>query len=670
MCEILAPSGAFEQLQAAINAGADAVYLGYGEFNARRNAKNFTFEELTQAVEYCHSYGVKVHATVNTLIKDNETENIYSVLTDLAKANVDAVIVQDLGVARIIKQSFPDLIMHASTQLTVHNVSGAKLLKSLGFSRVVLSRELSEKEIEKICKETDIEIEVFIHGALCMSISGGCYLSSVLGQRSGNRGLCAQPCRLDFTLNNRDHALSLKDMCHIPYLKRLKEIGVTSFKIEGRMKRPEYVYASVLACKQALNGEKPDLETLKNVFSRSGFTDGYITGKRDINMFGYRKKEDVINSEKVIKSLSVYKNPVQRVPLTLKAYIKDGEEAIIIYNDGINSATVTGKKPEKALTRETSGDDVLKQLSKTGGTPYYIKENEVFVSRGISYPLSELNALRRQALDKLTKERIKRCEQTILPLKKEKIKLNMEQTTVIRVANIEQLKFVQNDTPVIIPIEHITQEILSKYKTVIGEIPSLIFPFDEDAVFEKLAILKEFGLKTISADNISGIYFAKELKFNIICSWGMNVLNSLSVFALNDMGVKGIIASFESSKRGVEELSNPVPVGHITYGYLPLMRMRACPNKHQENCKNCKGVSTIKDRMNVEFTLICNNKKFTTLLNSVPLCVFDENIKSDFNLLYFTVESPERVKEILELSQNNSALNFTRTKGLYFKNLK
>jgi putative protease len=150
----------------------------------------------------------------------------------------------------------------------------------------------------------------------------------------------------------------------------------------------------------------------------------------------------------------------------------------------------------------------------------------------------------------------------------------------------------------------------------------------------------------------------------------MNVLNSLSVFALNDIGVKGIIASFESSKRGVEELYNPVPVGHITYGYLPLMRMRACPNKHQENCKNCKGVSTIKDRMNVEFTLICNNKKFTTLLNSVPLCVFDENIKSDFNLLYFTVESPERVKEIFELSQNNSAPNFTRTKGLYFKNLK
>ena len=670
MCEILAPCGAFEQLQAAINGGADAVYLGYGEFNARRNAKNFSFEELKQAVEYCHSFGVKVHATVNTLIKDNEIEKIYAVLTDLVKANVDAVIVQDLGVARIIKESFPDLIMHASTQLTVHNVTGAKLLKSLGFSRVVLSRELSEKEIAKICKETDIEIEVFIHGALCMSISGGCYLSSVLGQRSGNRGLCAQPCRLDFTLNNRDHALSLKDMCHIPYIKRLKEIGVASFKIEGRMKRPEYVYASVLACKQALNGEKPDLETLKNVFSRSGFTDGYITGKRDSTMFGYRKKEDVINTEKVLKSLSVYKNPVQRVPLTLNAIIKDGEDATVTYRDGINAVTVTGEKPETAQNRETSKEDVLKQLSKTGGTPYYINENNVFVEGGLSYPLSNLNALRRDALNKLTEKRITKQEQRILPLKNEKIKTDREQKTVIRVANIEQLEFVQNDTPVIIPIEHITQEILSKYETVIGEIPSLIFPFDEEKVYEKLAILKGFGLKTVAVDNISGIYFAKELKFNIICSWGMNVLNSLSVFALNDIGVKGIIASFESSKRGIEELSNPVPVGHISYGYLPLMRMRACPNKTRENCKNCTGITSIKDRMNVDFMLLCNNKKFTTLLNSVPLCVFDEKIKSDFNLLYFTLETPNQVKEIITLSKNNSAPDFPRTKGLYFKNLK
>ncbi len=670
MCEILAPCGAFEQLQAAINAGADAVYLGYGDFNARRNAKNFSFDELKQAVEYCHKFGVKVHATVNTLIKDNEIDNIYSVLQDLVKANVDAVIVQDLGVARIIKNCFPSLTMHASTQLTVHNVSGAKLLKELGFSRVVLSRELSEGEIKKIVDGTDIEIEVFIHGALCMCISGGCYLSSVLGQRSGNRGLCAQPCRLDFTINNKDHALSLKDMCHIPYIKRLKEIGVTSFKIEGRMKRPEYVYASVLACKQALNGEKPDLETLKNVFSRSGFTDGYFLGKRDSDMFGYRKKEDVENTEKVLKNLSVYKNPVMRVPLTLKATIKHGEEAVVIYNDGKNSVAVSGAKPEKAINRETSKDDVLKQLSKTGGTPYYVKEEDVFVESGISYPLSELNALRREALEELCEKRINREEQPVLPLKNEKFKVKREQETVIRVENINQLKFVQNDTHIIVPIKHITQEILSKYKNIIGEIPSLIFPFDEQQVYEKLALLKGFGLKTVAVDNISGIFFAKEFDFDIICSWGMNALNSLSIFALFDIGVKGIVASFESSKKGIEELSNPVPVGHITYGYLPLMRMRACPNKTKDNCKNCKGISIIKDRKNIDFTLLCNDKKYTTLLNSVPLCVFDEPIKSDFNLLYFTVESPEKVKEIIGKSKDNSAPDFIRTKGLYFKNLK
>lgn len=669
-CEILAPCGAFEQLQAAINAGADAVYLGYGQFNARRNAKNFSFEELSSAVEYCHKNGVKVHAALNTLIKDSEISLIYNDILDLVNADVDAVIVQDLGVARIIKNYFPSLTMHASTQLTVHNVSGVKALEELGFKRAVLSRELSENEIRKICTETNIEIEVFIHGALCMCISGGCYLSSVLGQRSGNRGLCAQPCRLNFNINNREYALSLKDMCHIPYITKLRDMGVTSFKIEGRMKRPEYVYAAVSACKKALNGETPDLETLKNVFSRSGFTDGYFSGKRDLSMFGFRRKEDVENSEKALKTFSEYKEPKQTVGLTLNAFLKQDEPLFVKLDDGINCVSVYGEKPEKAINRSTTKEDVIKQLSKTGGTPYYIKNTEVFVEQGLSYPLSCLNALRREALEKLTLKRIAKKEHRILPLKAEKILNGRRGGTVIRVLTPDQLKFIQSDTAIILPIKEITQELLEKFDVVIGEIPSLVFPFDEDEIRSQLNNLSEKGLKTVVADNISGIYLAKEFDLNIIAGWGMNVLNSQSVFALNDIGIKGIIASFECSKKTVEELSNPVPVGNISYGYLPLMRFRTCPSQSKQGCKNCKGISLIKDRKNVEFALLCNDKKYTTLLNSLPLYVGDEKFNTDFNVLYFNLETPEQVKRIFDMNKRGLSPDFPRTKGLYFKNLK
>ena len=261
MLEILAPAGGEEQLKAAVNAGADAVYLGFGMFNARRNAKNFDFEGLCSAVKYCHGRGVKVHAALNTLVLENELESALNDARKAAEAGVDAVIVQDLGLAKMIHESIPALPMHASTQLTIHNKSGVLEAKKLGFSRVVLARELTLNEIKDIAQSTDMEIEVFIHGALCMCVSGGCYLSSVLGQRSGNRGLCAQPCRLDFNINNRDHALSLKDMCHIEKIRELERAGVASVKIEGRMKRPEYVFAAVEACRTARSGGRPDMET-------------------------------------------------------------------------------------------------------------------------------------------------------------------------------------------------------------------------------------------------------------------------------------------------------------------------------------------------------------------------------------------------------------------------
>ncbi len=661
-CEILAPAGGREQLEAAVRAGADAVYLGYGSFNARRNAKNFTFEELKDAVKYCHAHGVKVHAALNTLVTDDEILNAYEDIRSVADAGVDAVIVQDLGVARIIRECFPDLEMHASTQMTVHNIAGVRELEALGFKRAVLSRELSFNEIKHICDNTYIDIEVFIHGALCMCMSGGCYLSSVLGQRSGNRGLCAQPCRLDFKLNGREYALSLKDMCHIEHINELREAGVRSFKIEGRMKRPEYVYASVTACKDALLGKKPDIEGLKKVFSRSGFTDGYYTGKRTLDMFGYRRKEDVVAAEGVLKDISQqYKNEVQNVPITVNAEVRRDASVTVTFSDGINTVTVKGEIPENAINRETEPEDIKKQLSKTGGTPYYIKQIEVEADSGLSYPLSSLNALRRSALEELTKKRTEGKKQTVLPLNINKEQNKKCNTIVLRVSDPDQLEKINDDVPVIVPIDKIDDRV-SRFSNVIGEISSLIFPFDEEK-------LKDVGVECAFCDNIGAINLARERGLVPIAGWGMNTMNSSSVYALKDMGAVACVASFEASKRNIERLSNPIPVGIIGYGYLPLMRMRACPAQNKNGCGACTGVNVLTDRKNIDFTLICNNKKYTTLLNSLPLYVGDKDIQADFHILYFNTESASQVNRIYNMYKNRQEPDFARTNGLYFKNL-
>ena len=302
--EILAPAGNEQSLIAAVRSGADAVYLGTGAFNARRNADNFKDNSLAEAVNYCHGRGVKVYVTLNTLIRDEELPAFLTAAREVAEAGPDGVIVQDLAVAQVLKTICPDLPLVGSTQMSVHNAAGVKALEDMGFSRVVLARELTLEEIRAIRRETRAELEVFVHGALCMSVSGMCYYSAMMGERSGNRGLCAQPCRLNASCNGRPYALSLKDMSFITRVRDLEAAGVCSVKIEGRMKRPEYVAAAVTAVRTALEGKEPDMATLQAVFSRSGFTDGYLTGKRSVRMFGVRTAEDAAASKTVFGKLA------------------------------------------------------------------------------------------------------------------------------------------------------------------------------------------------------------------------------------------------------------------------------------------------------------------------------------------------------------------------------
>ena len=403
MIEILAPCGSLETLPAALNTGADAVYLGVTAFSARKNARNFTFEELKEAVKLCRLNKVKVHVTVNTLLFDEELSELRRTAEKLEEIGIDAVIVQDLGAARIIKESAPSIALHASTQMTVCSASGAEFCLKNGFSRVVLAREMSLKEIEQVTKNVDIETEVFVHGALCVCLSGQCLMSAMYGGRSGNRGLCAQPCRLDFGFGKRENVLSLKDLSIIEKLPLLQEIGVTSAKIEGRMKRPEYVAAAVTACRQVLKGNKPDTDTLKAVFSRSGFTSSYFNGSIS-DMQGIRTKEDVTAARDALKSLQkLYEKPMKRhiVDIELKAE-RDKPVSASVTCGKISFTYNSDILPEKAIARSVTAEEISARLRKMGGTVFEAGKISVLVDEGIMLSAAEVNEIRRGILDRIS----------------------------------------------------------------------------------------------------------------------------------------------------------------------------------------------------------------------------------------------------------------------------
>ena len=412
MLELLAPAGSMESVQAAVQNGAGAVYLGYGDFNARRNAKNFTREEAAAAVSYCHLRDTKVHLTLNTLLTDRELPRAAQVAAEISEMGVDAVIVQDLGVARMLRQVAPDVHLHASTQMTVHSLDGVKECADLGMTRAVLSRELSRDQIAYICQNSPIEIEVFGHGALCMCYSGQCYLSSMIGGRSGNRGLCAQPCRLKYGWGKRadEYPLSLKDMSLVGYLKELEDMGVACLKLEGRMKRPEYVAIVTRVYADALReGREPTAEELRQLeaaFSRQGFTQGYFLDQKGPDMFGTRQEgEDP--RELFAQARTTYESGENRkTPVRLYAWIQAGEPAQVAAEDSQGRVVqVEGPVPEAAMNVPLTREKVEGQLGRTGGTPFHCEKATARVDEGLSLPLSALNALRRQVLEKLSQER-------------------------------------------------------------------------------------------------------------------------------------------------------------------------------------------------------------------------------------------------------------------------
>lgn len=681
--EILAPAGGEAQLRAAVLCGADAVYLGLRGFNARAGAENFDENTLPQTVGWCHARGVRVYVTLNTLVTDRELPQWLHSLDAVAAAGVDGVLVQDLGLAKIIRQRYPTLPLHASTQMTIHNLAGARLLEEMGFTQVVLARELSKEEIAAICAGTSMRCEVFVHGALCMSVSGQCYLSSVLGERSGNRGRCAQPCRLDFKSHGRGYALSLKDLTLTDRLRELEALGVASFKIEGRLKRPEYVAAAVTACRQSLAGEAPDLETLQSVFSRSGFTDGYYTARRDLTMFGTRTREDAAAAAAVLGKLSALtRNEVGRLPVDMVLTMAPGEPATLAVTDGTHRVEVAGEVPQTALTRPTDEELARRALEKCGGTPFYLQNLTCHIGEGLMLPLSALNRLRAAALTALAEARSVVVPYPQAPAAAGEPAGRARPTGAPRLGC--RLAAAAQATPAIrrgagrlsLPLHELAErpELLETgAERWVAELPAFCAPQQEEAVMRALRKLKEQGLTAALCGNLGSLLMAREAGLRIIGDYGLNIINSPAAQQAAALGCDEITLSFECERNAARNIHSPVPIGVIAYGRLPLMLLRNCPGKTAAGCGDCRGINHITDRRGEDFPLQCQNRQYTHLLNPRPLFLSDRLPEwdfCDFLTLRFTTETPAECDEVLKMYQTGAAPAGPFTRGLYYRTLK
>ena len=667
--ELLAPAGSPEGVRAAVQSGAGAVYMGFGTFNARRNAQGFSHEEMADAIAYCRARNVKSNITLNILVGDRELEDALEDAKFLYEAGADALIVQDLGLARLIHAHAPDFALHASTQMTIHTLDGAKQARDIGFSRVVLSRECSREEVQLITEQAGVETEVFVHGALCMCYSGQCYLSAVIGQRSGNRGLCAQPCRLPY---NGGYPLSLKDLMLAGHVAELADWGVSSLKIEGRMKRPEYaaivtkVYADLLREHRKPTAGERDI--LRRVFSRDGFTDGYYTGKKGDSMFG--TKTDVPMSE--VKAL--YDEAAHRlaegreaplVPVSLFFTARRDTGAVL----SAGEVTVTAPV-EQAKNRPTTPEMVEKSLAKTGGTPFYPQEMHIEVEDGLVVPASVMNGMRRDALSLLLATRSVAPSRdwmggNVLPRDEEAAARSgfRGYTASVRTeAQAEALKNVGLET-VYVPLEVAARTGLP------AVLPRVFSDREQGQVEMLLGEAMSRGTDTVLVGNIGHIPMAKRLGFTVHGDFGLNAYNSRTLCALAEMGVSRQTLSFEARLAQIRDMEGPLETDLIVYGRLPLMIFENCAIRRQHggkcSCKN--GVTTLTDRRKESFPLLPEFGCRNTLIGNRPLCIREDFARLGVQTarLLFTIESPEECARIARAFVGGAPLEGEFTRGLY-----
>ncbi len=684
MSEILAPAGSFESLVAAVRCSADAVYLGAENFNARGNAKNFDRETLQKAVNYCHERNVKVYLTLNTIISDDEQKEAEDLISFCGEIGIDAFIIQDLSLVEKIKRLAPAAHLHASTQMTVQSVEAINFLENLGFSRVVVPRELTREEIMKLCEKTNVELEVFVHGALCMSVSGQCYMSAMLGSRSGNRGLCAQPCRLPFSADSKGNChLSLKDNSLVPYLKELEEMGVASFKIEGRMKRPEYVAAAVTSCRNQLNENKNENieKALRAVFSRSGFTDGYYKNKRTAEMFGTRGKEDVTAAKDVLNDLAkLYEKETAKFSVDFSYIMKENQPLILKgKSQGIEVQTVSDCVAEKAIKREITEEDICDQLSKLGGTQFFAGQINIDIEKGLSVPLSAINRLRRDVIEKITlgilekntPKKIKRKE-VLVENKSSESKEKINTDTYLFLKKPTQIPDnISEKTAIVLPLEtdeKVFDNLLEQGIKVCAEMPRGIFTHTEK-IKEKAENLFKKGIERFFCPTIDSAVIVKNIGAKVTASYGSNIFNSEALDVWKNYFADEAVLSVEMTISQIEKISSDIRKGVICYGKLPLMLIRNCPMKNVRSCSGCKKDGELTDRKGIKFSVDCSGD-YVEVLNSVPLYVADQKTKfrnADFFVLKFTTETKEEVAEIYRKHKSGESYEGNFTRGLYHR---
>ncbi len=649
--EILAPAGSFESLYAAIRCGADAVYIGGKNYSARQSAANFDIDEIKKAAELCHLHGAKLHLTVNTILLDEELRGFEEYIKAAANAGIDACIVQDIGAADIIRKVVPDMPLHASTQMTIHTPEGALWAKEHGFCRVVVARELSREEIRPITAAVP-ETEQFVHGALCMSVSGQCYLSALIGSRSANRGRCAQACRLPFSACGKNNvcSLSLKDLSLVEHMNEIMEDGVTSLKIEGRMKRPEYVAAAVTALKAARDGKTPDMESLQAVFSRSGFTDGYYTGKRQ-QLFGIREKEDVTAASAVLPKLQeLYRKESHPVGLSVTARLYANEPFTLTGTDSDgNSATVYGSVPVPATKKPSDSEQLKKQISKLGDTIYYLSEIKAECDGISMLPASAINDLRRKLTSELDSLRIKNntpANETFSykypPLFVKKA-YNSKPKLRFRVRTDWQLNIlnISDDEECIVPFE-IAEKIAAKDNFILQ--PPRFIP-DENAFIEKLTSLYKNGFTRLMCENPAHIRIGKKAGFRLCGGLDLHTANSITSMVYENDGLEDMLLSPELTIKQAEKIYLNVPKGIYAYGKLPVMLFRCCPIKNEIGCKNCTG--HLIDRTKRKFPVLCG-KDYAEMLNAVPVWTADKmNDISCFDFILIDFTNEKTSEEIL-----------------------
>ncbi len=624
MLELLAPAGSPESVVAAVKNGANAVYMGFGSFNARRNAKNFTESEFADIVSYCRARGVKVYTTLNTLLTDRELPEALDLAERACSYGADAIIVQDLGIMRAIREALPDIPIHASTQMSIHSLDGVKKAAELGASRVVLARELSREEIAYICRNSPVEIEVFCHGALCMSYSGQCYMSSVIGRRSGNRGLCAQPCRLNYGmgLKTNEYPLSLKDLCLVEHLQDLEKCGVSCLKIEGRMRRPEYVAIATGIYSRALrygkNPTKRELSDLEAAFSRQGFTDAYFTNSKGPGMFGIREESDKKEPSIFAEAKKAYSSgDGASIPVRFYAVLRRDRQMCLGVEDlSGNRISVTGPVPQESISHPLTEETLAEQLSKTGGTPYRAESVQCIVDEGLYLPLSVINEQRRLLLTRLSEKRSEiklrrycgykfspECENISGPPKLNISVMSAKQLTPELASYKPAILYV--------PLEELSHNfsrvapfMRNGVTKVAAALPPVFHDDEKPRIRGMLEKARAAGISDALVGNLGHIELAASMGFMLHGDTGLNIFNSEALRTAQEMGLISAALSFELRFRQIQDIAKCIDTEIITYGRLPLMTTENCVVKTAGGSCSCDNSPQLRDRRGLMFPVV------------------------------------------------------------------